>query len=71
MWDKVKQEQESARGMFSTTQIVGPVSVQGARYDAVVKFRGLHPQDSKVKKLRNGWTLTLVGGAVMVVGFFI
>jgi hypothetical protein len=71
MWDEMKEKEKSDLGMFSDAQIMAPVSLQGPRSDAVSNYRRLHPNDSKVRKLRNGQILTLVGCAVMFLGFFI
>lgn len=71
MWDEMKEKEKADLGMFADAQIMGPVSLQGPRSDAVSEYRRLHPNDSKVKKLRSGQILTLVGCVVMVLGFFI
>jgi hypothetical protein len=71
MWDEMNEETKAKHEMFSTGDEIGSGSLQGKRYDAVEKYRASYPDDDKVKKLRNGRILTVVGFIVIFAGFCI
>ena len=71
IWDEMSESARAEQGMFSASNELDPGSIQRNRGVAFRRYRAEQPHGSKLKSVRIGQLLSIVGMLFLLVGFFV